>query len=78
MYPEFIEGFHYVGKCQEPVIRETCLLSDRLEDQNLWEGCDWHHYYAGVGHADLGIPKQSENPFYCKGYEEGRKKYLSI
>ncbi len=76
MYPEFIEGFHYVKEDREPVMREVQTLPDRLADQNMWESADWHHYDVGLRHADLGLPSQSKNPFYCKGYEEGRKKYI--
>lgn len=76
MYPEFIEGFHYVKEDREPVVREPRPLSERLADQNLWEGIDWHYYDMGFQHADLGLPSQSKNPFYCKGYKEGRKKYI--
>lgn len=76
MYPEFIEGFHYVKEDREPAVRELRPLSERLADQNLWEGIDWHYYDMGFQHADLGLPSQSKNPFYCQGYEEGRKKYI--
>ena len=76
MQPEFIEGFHYVKEDREPVVREPRPLSERLAERDLWEGIDWHYYDMGFQHADFGFPPRSENPFYCKGYEEGKKKYL--
>jgi hypothetical protein len=74
MYPEYYEEFHYVVEEREIVEREVPPFSERLKDQNLWIGCDWYYYNAGINDGSLGI-KRSTNPFYLLGYEKAQEKY---
>jgi hypothetical protein len=57
------------------VEREVPELCDRLPNQNLWIGCDWHHYYCGLKHGRIRYKPVSENPFYILGYQESSPTY---
>jgi hypothetical protein len=74
MYPEFIEGFHYVVEDKEIVEPSVAELLERLKNQNFWIGCDWYYYDAGMNDGSLEI-KRSLNPFYLLGYEKVQEKY---
>ena len=75
MYPEDYEGFHYVTKDSEPVEREVVPLSERIPNQNLWQGRDWYFYHLGQRDGDLGINKRCQNSFYLLGYQKEQDKY---
>lgn len=78
MYSEpFYEGVHYVKEDTEFIEREVAPLSERLLNQNLWQGTDWYYYYQGQKHGDLGINSCCDNPFYMLGYNKAQEKYRS-
>lgn len=74
MYPEYYEEVHYVLEEREILEREVPPLLERLKDQNLWIGCDWHYYDTGINDGSLGI-KRFTNPFYLLGYKKAQEKY---
>lgn len=76
MYSEpFYEEAHYIIEDFELIEREVAPIEIRINNQNLWQGNDWHCYYQGKSDSSLGIPARCNNPFYLQGYKEVQDKY---